>query len=189
MLLHFVVLGEVSAQAEALVFDEFAYAAFPPPRGALYSDDSVAPNCPRDSAVTLLRFLRFLAVSSLLALPFYLLLSPLVHGNMAVMLLLYVTCRLQEPRAVMALPFDLNVRARYFPFGMMAINVLMGRGVATDIVAVLIGHFFVYTLKMRRTEYLSVGLSLYDPPRSWFRLVKRLRMRRLEKMRERGKYL
>ncbi len=188
LLINTVVLAQVSQQIELDVFHGFTNDVMYFPRQELFAEDLPPPVSGRFSPlVSTIRYVWFLFV---VGVNLVVVDVCLVHVRGCLpMALAYVWCRLQPASAQVALPFGAKVSARSYPILLAGIHFLMGQGLISDTVAVLIGHAFCYTLHVRRDDYLELGLRVFDVPIVVYARAKRLRLRRFERMRQQGRIM
>jgi len=107
----------------------------------------------------------FLAVS--LALPFYRL--PFLSGSL-VFMLLYLWSR-EFPTAKISLMGVLTLQGLWMPFGLLAINVMMGGSILSDVVGIVVGHayYFLTILHPRVTgrHYLQTPAWVHNLVGKW----------------------
>jgi hypothetical protein len=155
------------------------------PRRELFTEDTPAPPSNLSPVVATLRYVWFIiVVGSALTLVRSVL--P-VHGCLP-MLLSYLWCRLQPATMKLNLPFvNAKVSVRSYPLILAGIHFLMGQGIASDFVAILLGHVFCYTMHVRRRERLAVGLRIFDVPLMAYGALRRLHLWQFERMRQQGR--
>jgi hypothetical protein len=189
LLINIFVLAQSSNQAELDVFYGFTNDVMYFPRQELFTEDTPASASGRFSPiVSTLRYVWFLFVNGavLVAVDLFLV---RVRGCLP-MLLAYVWCRLQPATLKLSLAVvNAKVSVRSYPLLLAAIHFLMGQGLVSDVLAVLLGHLFCYTLHLRRRDCGEWGLRVFDVPLRVYSAVRQLHLRQFEQLRRQGRFM
>ena len=182
------VVSHFSQVVEADVFYSFSNDVMYFPRRELFTENNAPADGRSSPVVSSMRYMWFLLVYGvMLVVANSLLVS--TRGCLS-MLLSYVWCRLQPKSALIALPFvNTKVSVRSYPLVLIGMHFLMGQQLVSDLVAVVLGHVFCYTLYVRRRDYGDAGRRVFDVPVGLYAAVKRSYMSQFDRLRQEGRVL